>query len=80
MLLRKSIIAMTAVAAFVGLAAGSAAAAPNIPCKTAKLIVPWKAGGGRQAVIRAAKSILVHRLNRKKHVDREISSPNQCVA
>jgi tripartite-type tricarboxylate transporter receptor subunit TctC len=50
MLLRKSIIAMTAAAAFVGLAAGSAAAAPNIPCKTAKLIVPWKAGGGTHVI------------------------------
>ena len=50
MLLKKSIIAMTAAAAFVGLAAGSAAAAPNIPCKTAKLIVPWKAGGGTHVI------------------------------
>ena len=33
MLLRKSIIAMTAAAAFVGLAAGSAVAAPNIRAK-----------------------------------------------
>ncbi|MDG2205967.1 MAG: hypothetical protein P8M79_12040, partial [Alphaproteobacteria bacterium] len=24
----------------------TAQAAPKIPCKTAKLIVPWKAGGG----------------------------------
>ena len=50
MYLKKSIIAMTAVAAFIGLAAGGAAAAPNIPCKTAKLIVPWKAGGGTHVI------------------------------
>ena len=41
---------MTAVAAFVGLAATTAAAAPDFPCKTAKLIVPWKAGGGTHVI------------------------------
>jgi tripartite-type tricarboxylate transporter receptor subunit TctC len=50
MYLKKSIIAMTAAATFVGLAATTAAAAPNIPCKTAKLIVPWKAGGGTHVI------------------------------
>jgi len=50
MLMKKSIIAMTAVAAVVGMAATTAAAAPNIPCKTAKLIVPWKAGGGTHVI------------------------------
>jgi tripartite-type tricarboxylate transporter receptor subunit TctC len=48
--LRKSIIALTAAAAVVGLAAGGAAAAPNIPCQTAKLIVPWAAGGGTHVI------------------------------
>ena len=39
---------ITAVSAlvFVGLISATAYAAPKIPCKTAKLIVPWKAGGG----------------------------------
>jgi tripartite-type tricarboxylate transporter receptor subunit TctC len=31
---------------------GTASAAPNIPCKTAKLIVPWGAGGGTDVLFR----------------------------
>ncbi len=41
-------LTITAAAAFaaVSFSAAPAAAAPKIPCSTAKLIVPWKAGGG----------------------------------
>ena len=40
----------TLVAAFA--AASTAAAAADIPCRTAKLIVPWKAGGGTDVIFR----------------------------
>jgi len=37
---------VAAAAVAFGVAAAPASAAPKIPCSTAKLIVPWKAGGG----------------------------------
>jgi tripartite-type tricarboxylate transporter receptor subunit TctC len=48
--LKKSILAVTAAAAFLGLTAATASAAADIPCSTAKLIVPWKAGGGTHVI------------------------------
>lgn len=48
--LKKSILAVTAAAAFLGLTAADASAAADIPCSTAKLIVPWKAGGGTHVI------------------------------
>ena len=45
--LTHSILAATGVAVVMALApAGPASAAPEFPCRTAKLIVPWGAGGG----------------------------------
>ena len=45
--LNHSVLAATGVAVVMALApAGPASAAPEFPCRTAKLIVPWGAGGG----------------------------------
>ena len=38
--------------AFIALSATAVSAAPNIPCSTAKLIVPWGAGGGTDVIFR----------------------------
>lgn len=38
--------------AFLALSATAVSAAPNIPCSTAKLIVPWGAGGGTDVIFR----------------------------
>jgi tripartite-type tricarboxylate transporter receptor subunit TctC len=50
----KKTLLCTVAAAFaagaIALAPGQAAAAPNLPCSTAKLIVPWKAGGGTHII------------------------------
>ena len=39
-------------AAFLALSATSSFAAPSMPCGTAKLIVPWGAGGGTDIIFR----------------------------
>ena len=39
-------------AAFLAFSAAGAFAAPDIPCGTAKLIVPWGAGGGTDIIFR----------------------------
>ena len=39
-------------AAFLALSATNSIAAPSIPCGTAKLIVPWGAGGGTDIIFR----------------------------
>ncbi|MCH8196611.1 MAG: tripartite tricarboxylate transporter substrate binding protein, partial [Proteobacteria bacterium] len=45
--LNHSVLAATGVAVVMALApAGPASAAPEFPCRTAKLIVPWGPGGG----------------------------------
>ncbi len=41
-------VGVVALGAFAGATAPQAAV--NIPCKTAKLIVPWKAGGGTHVI------------------------------
>mgnify|MGYP000844552658 FL=1 len=38
--------------AFLAFSATGAFAAPDIPCGTAKLIVPWGAGGGTDIIFR----------------------------
>ena len=43
---RQIAYSVAAAAVAFGIAAAPASAAPKIPCSTAKLIVPWKAGGG----------------------------------
>ena len=45
-LIQASVAALVAVS----FTAGQSSAAPKIPCNTAKLIVPWKAGGGTQVL------------------------------
>jgi len=50
-MIRKSIVGL-AVAAMAVAAIGSGAAAAEIPCGTAKLIVPWGAGGGTDVIFR----------------------------
>ena len=42
--MKKTLLTLMAGVAVVGMSASAQAA--NIPCSTAKLIVPWKAGGG----------------------------------
>ena len=39
-----------ALAASTGLLLGSQASAADIPCDTARLVVPWKAGGGTHII------------------------------
>ena len=46
MKLKSTIVSAVSVMALAGLMTPMAASALNIPCSTAKLIVPWKAGGG----------------------------------
>ncbi len=50
-MIRKSFLAVAAAAAM-ALASNGAVAAPDIPCGTAKLIVPWGAGGGTDVIFR----------------------------
>ena len=46
-ILTHSVLAATGIAVVMALApAGPASAAPEFPCRTAKLIVPWGPGGG----------------------------------
>ena len=40
----------------------TASAAPSIPCKTAKLIVPWKAGGGTHVLFSIYEKTMAQRL------------------
>ncbi len=41
------VVALTSVSAFAG---SMVAQAADIPCSTAKLVVPWKAGGGTHVI------------------------------
>jgi tripartite-type tricarboxylate transporter receptor subunit TctC len=58
-MIRKSFLAVAAAAAM-AMASNGAVAAPDIPCGTAKLIVPWGAGGGTDVIFR----ILVEAANK----------------
>ena len=51
MKLKSTIVSAVSVMALAGLMTPMAASALNIPCSTAKLIVPWKAGGGTQRTV-----------------------------
>ncbi len=44
--MKKLLSTVVMSAAALAVSGTMAAAAPDIPCETAKLIVPWKAGGG----------------------------------
>lgn len=57
---RKSLIGIAAAAAFAFTSAAPSSAAVDIPCGTAKLIVPWGAGGGTDVIFR----ILVEAANK----------------
>lgn len=50
MTIRKLIVSAVSALALTGVLVPGATAAPSIPCKTAKLIVPWKAGGGTHVI------------------------------
>ena len=50
-ILTHSVLAATGIAVVMAVApAGPASAATEVPCRTAKLIVPWKAGGGTHVI------------------------------
>ena len=50
MLIKNLFKASLAGAALLALSFTGASAAPSIPCGTAKLIVPWGAGGGTDVI------------------------------
>jgi len=52
MLMNKILKGGLAGFAFLALSVTAVSAAPNIPCGTAKLIVPWGAGGGTDIIFR----------------------------
>ena len=52
MLIKNLFKASLAGAALFALSFTGASAAPSIPCGTAKLIVPWGAGGGTDVIFR----------------------------
>ncbi|WNJ99480.1 tripartite tricarboxylate transporter substrate binding protein [Thalassospiraceae bacterium LMO-JJ14] len=60
--MRKSVLSSICAAALIGafgaIAPGSAEAATKIPCSTAKLIVPWKAGGGTAVIFNIFENII----------------------
>ena len=50
MTVRKLLLPTVSMIALVGLLLPAYSHAASIPCKTAKLIVPWKAGGGTHVI------------------------------
>ncbi len=57
-------ICATALVGAIGVFAPStASAAPDFPCSTAKLIVPWKAGGGTAVIFNIFENIINNELN-----------------
>ncbi|MBO6521773.1 MAG: tripartite tricarboxylate transporter substrate binding protein [Rhodospirillales bacterium] len=58
----KGLCAAAAVSAFTAFAPGNAHAAPEFSCSTAKLIVPWKAGGGTAVIFNIFENIINNEL------------------
>ncbi len=50
MTVRKLILSAVSMMALAGFLLPTVTHAVNVPCKTAKLIVPWKAGGGTHVI------------------------------